>query len=346
MPTIYDIAKAAQVSPKTVSRVINSDAPVRLETRQQVEQAMNELGYVPSKAARSMRSNRSGIVGLITGAVSQSSEISEPHGLPDLFIVQGIQRVLADEEITLMIADTGGLAKRIPTLINTFLQYRVEGLIYVADRHQRISLPPLPQGQQMILVNCFDDQGTPAIVPDDQKGQRDLVLTLIKEGHRRIAYLCLHECIATELRIAGYRKALETAGLPFDLGLVQCGDFERCEEEPQLQWQIIQSWLALPDPPTVICCGNDEMAMRIYGVLRTQGMAVPEAISIAGYDNHRSIAETLYPALTTMELPYESMGIAAAQRLIQLIRNEPNETPTLQRIRGDVFWRSSVIARP
>ena len=112
MPTIYDIAKAAQVSPKTVSRVINNDAPVRLETRQQVEQAMNELGYVPSKAARSMRSNRSGIVGLITGAVSQSSELSEPHGLPDLFIVQGIQRVLADEEITLMIADTGGLAKR------------------------------------------------------------------------------------------------------------------------------------------------------------------------------------------------------------------------------------------
>ena len=72
---------------------------------------MNELGYVPSKAARSMRSNRSGIVGLITGAVSQSSELSEPHGLPDLFIVQGIQRVLADEEITLMMVTIDRIVK-------------------------------------------------------------------------------------------------------------------------------------------------------------------------------------------------------------------------------------------
>jgi len=345
MPTIYDIAKAAQVSPKTVSRVLNGDAPVRNETRQQVEQAISELGYVPSQAARSMRSNRSGIVGLITGAVSQSSEISEPHGLPDLLIVQGMQRALAEAGATLMIADTGGLAERVPILINTFLQYRVEGLVYVADRHRKISLPPIPKEQRMLLINCFDEHGTTAIIPDDQQGQRDLVTALIKAGHRRIAYLTLQECIATDLRTIGYRQALETAGFLFDPGLVVCGDFERCPEEPQLQWQVLKEWLALPDPPTVICCGNDEMAMRIYGVLRTQGMAVPEAISIAGYDNHRSIAETLYPPLTTMELPYESMGVSAARHLMKMTRNEFMATPPLERVRGTVFWRSSVIAQ-
>jgi hypothetical protein len=75
-----------------------------------------------------MSSNRSGIVGLITGAVLKLAEFGEPHGLPNLFIVQDIQRVMADANTILMIADTSGLAKRIHTLINIFLQYRVEGV--------------------------------------------------------------------------------------------------------------------------------------------------------------------------------------------------------------------------
>lgn len=345
MATIYDIAKAACVSPKTVSRVLNGDAPVRAETRRQVERAMSELGYVPSQAARSMRSNRSGIVGLITGALSQTSVLNEPHGLPDLFIVQGIQQVLSDADTTLMIADTGGLAERIPSLVNTFLQYRVEALFYVADRHQQISLPPLPQGQHLLLVNCFDKQGTPAVVPDDQEGQRELVEALIAAGHRRIAYLTLQEGVATQLRAIGYRQALEEAGLNYDPNLMVCGDFDRRPEEPQWQWQVIQGWLSLPDPPTVICCGNDEMAMRVYGVLRAQGLAIPQAISIAGYDNHRVIAETLFPPLTTMELPYRTMGLEAAQWLLAMIRNEFTASPPLRRVRGAVCWRSSVIAR-
>ena len=88
MATIYDVAKAAGVSAKTVSRVLNQDAPVGRETREKVEQAIHALCYVPSNAARMMRSNRSGIVGLITGAISQTSDNPELTGLPDLFIVQ------------------------------------------------------------------------------------------------------------------------------------------------------------------------------------------------------------------------------------------------------------------
>ena len=88
MATIYDVAKAAGVSAKTVSRVLNQDAPVGRETREKVEPAINALSYVSSNAARMMRSNRSGIVGLITGAISQTSDNPELTGLPDLFIVQ------------------------------------------------------------------------------------------------------------------------------------------------------------------------------------------------------------------------------------------------------------------
>ena len=85
MSTIYDVARMAGVSAKTVSRVLNRDAPVGKDTREAVEKAMAQLGYVPSNAARMMRSNKSGLIGLITGAISGQPEPIQPDGLPELF---------------------------------------------------------------------------------------------------------------------------------------------------------------------------------------------------------------------------------------------------------------------
>jgi len=164
--TISDVAKASGVSFKTVSRVINGDAPVGAETRSRVEAAIAELGYVPSNAARMMRSNRSGMIGLITGALSQNLEPTEPTGLPDLYIVQGVQQ-------------------------------RVEALIYIADYHKQISLDVRKVSQPVVLVNCFDDLGTPSIVPDDERCQFDLVMDLIQS--RMMVAVCLMPCVSSWL---------------------------------------------------------------------------------------------------------------------------------------------------
>ena len=96
MATIYDVAARAGVSAKTVSRVLNGSGPVGERTRALVEAAMREMCFVPSHAAQSMRGARSGLVGLITGAISTSPDLGRPAGLPDILIVQGIQHVLAD----------------------------------------------------------------------------------------------------------------------------------------------------------------------------------------------------------------------------------------------------------
>ncbi len=343
MATIYDVAKAAGVSAKTVSRVLNSDAPVGRETRRAVEAAMAELGYVPSNAARMMRSNKSGLIGLITGAISTAQEASNPTGLPDLFILQGIQRAIGQSDMTLMIADTNGQSDRVPALIRTFLQHRVEGLIYVAEYHKKVVLLKLPTGVPMVLVNCFDAIGTASILPDDQRGQRDLIAGIIAAGHRRIAYLTLRSSIeATRLRTLGFREALFEAGIDFDPALVRDCDLEDHEGETQLLWDAIDSMLRLPNPPTTFCCGNDAMAMKVYGILRTRGIKVPEDISVAGYDNHRIIAATLYPPLTTVDLPYTAMGVRAAQRLLAMISGtgRDDNSPTL--VSGPVYWRNSV----
>jgi LacI family transcriptional regulator len=346
MATIYDVARLANVSAKTVSRVLNGDGPVGARTRESVQAAMAQLGYVPSNAARMMRSNRSGLIGLITGAITAAQEPTRPAGLPDLLIVQGIQQVMAGQDMTLMVADTGGRADRVPHLVRTFLEHRAEGLIYVADYHQQVHLPQLPATTPLVLANCFDAATSPAVLPDDRQGQRDLVERLIAAGHRRIAYLTLRvDLQATPLRTSGYQDALEEAGLPFDPMLVRVGEADD-DSEMQLLPDAISHLLRLPDRPTVLCCGNDAMAMRVYGILRSRGVRVPDDMSVAGYDNHRIIAETLYPPLTTVELPYAAMGVRAAERLLALIAGQDRGEPAPTLVKGPVLWRESVIERP
>lgn len=343
--TIYDVAKAAGVSPKTVSRVLNGDAPVGRATREAVEKAIGELGYVPSSAARMMRSNRSGLIGLITGALSQKLEPTEPTGLPDLYIVQGVQQGMAASGKTLMIADTGGVSGRVPDLVRTFIEHRVEALIYVADYHREVMLDLGAGAPPAMLVNCFDRIGTPAIVPDDEACQFDLVTDLIHAGHRQIAYLTLSgELIASGLRRAGYWRALEAAGLPRDEDLVIEARGHDDPDDGTMLLDALRRVLSRKERPTVICCGNDEMALRLYGVLRSRGLKVPEDISVAGFDNYRAIAETLYPPLTTVELPYRAMGQRAASRVLSMIGGAERNTGEPERLSGPVHWRSSVTA--
>lgn len=340
MATIYDVAKAAGVSPKTVSRVLNSDGPVGQSTRKAVETAIMRLGYVRSNAARVMRSARSGLIGLVTGAISQ--DMSQPAGLPDLFIVQGIQARLAELGKTLMIADTAGQHDRIPALFRTFQEHRVEGLIYVANRHRKLTLPAVPADMPLMLANCFDDAGTPSVLPDDFAGQKALTHALLDAGHRRIAHVTLpEEMIASRLRRDGYRVALTEAGVPIDPALQRVGLRTTYAEDGTLLEDAIAALLELGDPPSVICFGNDKMAMRGYGILRSRGLNVPDDISVTGYDDYRAIAETLFPPLTTVDLAYRTIGVAAADQLLQRIDGTwTGADRTL--IAGPLRWRHSV----
>lgn len=345
MTTIYDVARLAGVSPKTVSRVLNQDNAVRATTRQAVETAIAQLGYIPSSAARALRSQRSGLIGLITGDIQPATEESDVRGLPDMFLVRGAQEAAIAAGKILMVADTGDNAQHAQFLIQKFLEYRAEGIIYVSEFHQEIALPPLERNCPVVLLNCFDKQNTPAVVPDDEHGQFQLVQKLIEQGHRRIAYLTLPSYIvATQLRLKGYQNALAQANIDFDEHLVATGYTDRTNQISDL-WIALEKVLNQPNPPTVLCCGNDEMAMRIYGMLRTRGIKVPEEMSVAGFDDYTQISETLFPTLSTAELPYPEMGRKAVEILLDCIDKQDNQKDIPQepiRIQGKVCWRDSV----
>ena len=343
MATIYDVAKEASVSAKTVSRVINGDVAVRPNTRDIVKSAIQKLGYVPSNAAQSLRSNKTGLVGLITGALSFENMAEVPSGLPDIYLVQGIQKVFTESNKTLMVADTGGRASTVKGLIEAFLRYRVEALIYVADHHHKVDIDFSAVPCPVFLVNCYDAHGTPCVIPDDKTLQYLLVKRLVSEGHRRIGYITFTPDVeATALRVEGYRMALEEVGISFDASLVLSGQSGLSSPKRGVLADAANLLMALNEPPSVICCGNDEMALRLYGIMREKGLRIPEDISIAGFDDYKRISETLFPPLTTVELPYLSMGRLAAARLMSVIEGGETFDQDPIRLSGSVFWRDSV----
>ncbi|SHI98763.1 LacI family DNA-binding transcriptional regulator [Wenxinia saemankumensis] len=359
MATIYDVARKAGVSPKTVSRVLNADAPVRAETQDSVRAAIDELGYVPSSAARAMRSSRSGLVGLITGAITEQNADDRPGGLPEIVILRGIQRGLARAGLTPLITDTGGRADAAPDLMRTFAEHRVEGMFYVATRHMEVDLPPARDRKgaalPLVLVNCHDNGANPAILPDETALQRAITARVIAAGHARVAYLTLATALAaTPPRVAGFRQARAEAGLPDDPDTIVEADlpYDDPPAERACLARALDRVLALPDRPTALMCGNDRMALRLYKMLRDRGLRVPRDISVAGFDNYRVLAETLDPALTTMELPYAAMGARAAELMVETLRRPPGPPgertsspgdPIL--VGGKVCWRDSVATR-
>ena len=342
MATIYDVAKSAGVSPKTVSRVLNGDAPVGKTTREAVERAMLELGYVPSSAARALRSNKSGLIGVISGAISHSSDAPELAGLPEIFIVRGFPSVLEAQGQTMLLGDTRGDRRSVERLMRTFAEHRVDGIVQIAPYHQKVMIEPVA-GIPITIANGYDDAGTPAVVPDDYSGQLELVRGLIARGHRRIAYLQLPPGIeAMRHRTKAYRDALAESGISYDPGIVLPADVDTPEIEVRQAalHRALNAVLSASDRPTVICCGNDKMAMAIYGLLRARGLRVPDEMSVTGYDDYRLISETLYPQLTTVELPYFAIGRRAAE----LLASPASGLPPIE-VGGSVKWRASVVPR-
>ena len=348
MTTIYNVAEVAKVSIKTVSRVMNEESKVRPDTKQRVLDAIKSLDYSPSIAARTMVTQKSGLIGLITSAITSASKVPELAGLPSIDLVKGIHSVIEDSGKTLMIADTGGVLRHSDNLAQTFREHRVEGMIYVSDFNQTIKAPSSFSDIPSVLVNCFDSSGkTPAVAPDDEIGGFKMAEAAIRKGHRHIGYLSLPtERIAGIDRQNGFRRAHKEMDIPLNEDLIiPCSkggaDFE---SENKLMREGLNIILSFENRTTAICCGNDRMAMNLYKLLNQLGIRIPEDISVVGFDNYTMISELLEPGLTTVELPYTEIGKRGGEKLLNFIQNiEEDSVNLLERVTCEVVWRNSLV---
>lgn len=309
MVTLKQVAERAGVSIKTVSRIVNGDAAVNVETRAAVQKHLRNLNYVPNQAARQMRSGTSSVVGLMTDVVA-----STPYSVD---IVRGAQSALHESRRTLLIANSDGDPERELELLRMFRAHRVAGVIYAAMFHRAHAFGNTIFGDSVVLANCYDKNvQLRSIVPDDEQGGYEQARYLLQRGHRTIGHITLLPSIdATRLRKAGIRRAFKEANVRFHADLEVAGYAKEWPGEVSLVREAAFSLLKRTDRPTALICGNDNVAMQVYSVAAELGLSIPKDLSLIGFDDLKLISESVYPKLTTVALPYFEIGKLAVEMM-------------------------------
>lgn len=344
MTTIHDVAELAKVSIKTVSRVVNNEPRVRDTTRERVLQAIDKLKYRPHQGARLMRSNKSGLIGLISTALSTIPGKVAHNGLSSIHIVKGIQQECRAAGKTLLILDTDPKSDKVDSLVEILESYRVEGIIHVIDYNRKLATDTSVR-VPLWLVNASSDDDAPAVAPDDRRSQYLATEYLIAKGHTKLAYVGFPDEIeAGRQRNQGFLQAVDAYGLDRNSVTVVPGLIVvDCEQISTLEAEI-EKLLQQEERPTAICFGNDLMAVQGCRALQNRGIRVPEDISVMGFDDDLIQVSASNPPLTTFTLPYHEMGRLAARRLIsQLDKTAKPEVYPLA-LHGEVVERESVIS--
>src|SRR5436309_5819419 len=310
--TISEIAARAGVSIPTVSRVLNGRPDVAPATRARIEQILKESGYVHSKAARGLSKGSSGIIDLLVPGLD-NPYVTE--------IVRGVEEALERTGLRLALSFTQDESLGERQWLDKIADRATNGAILVLAHGQSSHLDELRRrGIPFVVVDHRGELGpdVPSVGATNWTGGRVAAEYLLSLGHRRIAMIAGPASLRCSLdRIAGYRAALETAGIPIDSELIRPGDF-------RLQSGYIQTsaLLALPDPPTAIFAGNDLQAMGVYKALYLRNIHVPERMSVIGFDDI-PLTTIVSPSLTSVRQPLFDMGRVATSMLIRLIAGEP-----------------------
>lgn len=335
MPSIRDVAALAGVSDKTVSRVANGEPNVSAKTKARVEEAIAALAYIPNMGARLVRTNRSGVIGLITDVVSTTPNSVE--------IIRGIQDRISTAKQSLLIANTSGTPEEEQKVWRTFQEHRIDGVLFATMYHHRIEFNPPKPVMPTVLVNCTagNDPRVPAIVPDDYEGGYTAAMRALDEGHRKIAFVTLNPLIiAAELRGRAFVDALTAAGVEIRKDWIRPGYVGNVGEEKLCAYDVACDLLGASDRPTVLLTGNDEIAMQCLFAANATGLRVPEDIAIIGFDDFHMISAQVVPPLTTVALPYYEIGMRAADRLLSILAGEDQGEP-IERLPCPLVVRAS-----
>ena len=305
--TIRDVSRMAGVSIKTVSRVINHEKYVTAETRTRVEQAMAQLSFQPSFAARALKGHRSHQIAVICDNPSPWY----------VYEVQSGVRARCQLNRVRMIAQPYDRAS--PTLFEDVMslmdQVHPDGLILTPPACDDLRVLEELLRRRVPFVRL-----QPGIRPEmssstfinNETAAFQMTSHLLALGHRRVGFIVGDLAYAaSEQRLAGYKRALSEMGLVFDTGLIQPGKFDFPSGKA-----AARILLTLPDRPTAIFASNDDMAAGTLTTAHEMKIAVPENLSVVGFDD-TAVASIVWPTLTTVRQPVRALAEAAAELLLE-----------------------------
>lgn len=338
-PTSKDVARLAGVSHTAVSFVFNGRAEGNLSpaTQERIRQAAAQLGYRPDPVARGLRRRRTAVLGLVTDEIASSPFAGR--------LLRGAMETAWGSDHLVLTVDSGGDPAKEDAAVAELLDRRVDGIIYAAMSLRRVRVPEGLHRTHSVLANCIpDDDSLPAVVPAERAGGRTAARLLLDEGHRRVAMIGGQDDIASVERLRGFRDALRAEGItvPKDWVLRTGGEISGGYEGAT---RIFEG--ASPDRrPTGVFCYNDRVAAGVLHAVTRLGIAVPEELSVVGYDDQEHMAAYLTPALTTVALPHRAMGEAAARLVLDSIDTGRTPPATVRRLACPVISRASVGPAP
>lgn len=305
---IEDVAAAAGVSMKTVSRVLNREPNVREDTRIRVQAAVDKLKYTPSLSARSLAGNKSYLIALL---------YNNPSANYLMEIMGGVLAACETEQYNMLNCPLDLDEHR---LIASF-----ESLVARSQPDGLVLTPPITDSPALLRRLAELDIPYASISPkqasrmgadmNETRAAADMVEHLVSLGHRRIAHIVGHPAHgASGWRLAGYRQGLEKAGLRFNPELVVPGEFSF--ESGVVGAEML---LSLRKRPTAVFAANDDMAAGVIRVALERNMRVPEDLSVCGFDD-TPMSRQIFPALTTVHQPSHNMGRLATLELLASLR--------------------------
>lgn len=336
-PSIEDIAQAAGVANSTVSRALRDSPLISADMRAQIHHLAREMGYTPNGIAQSLQTRRTNTIGLVVTSIADPFFADVAKGVEDGAYAAGFSVFLSTSH--------SDPAQEM-AVIETFQHRRVDGII-VAD--SRISSSHtqwlLRAAVPTVLINSQAEDPSNvlySVAVDDYYGARLAVEHLLQLGHRAIGYLGAgNRPKSNRQRLAGYCDALAAAGVQADAAWVAIAPAEDTRHEGDVE----AGQALLPQPlgagVSAIFCYNDTIAIGALMACRERGVAVPQQLSVVGFDD---IAMSLYvtPALTTIRQPKMQLGSVAMQMILDLLDNRPVQNhlirPTLVPRASSTSW--------
>ena len=330
--TINDIARMAGVSKKTVSRVINRSPLLNRETRDKVEAIIRETGYVPNPQARALALGRNFLIGLV---------YDNPNAQMILSMQKGILEALHGTEFELVIRPVDRGSNLVMDDIKGFVtRQRLFGVVILPPMSENDALARMldEEGCRYVRMgSAVLDDGEHMVASNDREAVADAVRYLIAQGHRRIGLVAgPHGFRSAQERREGFEIALTEAGISLPRSLIADGQYTF-----ESGLSASESLLDLSPRPTAIFACNDEMAAGVLYAARLHGIAVPEELSIIGFDD-TPVTTRVWPPLTTVRWPIVAMGRAAALKLIGTAIGEGAEVNEPSMFSSTLIRRGSV----
>jgi len=314
-PTIKDVAKHANVSIATVSRIVNGLPGYSEETKKKVQESIEALGYQPNAIARGLINKRTQTIGVLFPEVS---------GMLSSEVLEGVENAAHDGGFSVIVCNTTSSGKRTVKYLRLLQEKRVDGIIFASEDVKKEYYKIFEEMKvPVVLVSTASSQyDLPYVRVNDYEGAYKATEYLIQKGHEEIGMIggSYQDPIAGIPRMQGFKDALQKHGLPFSDDHLTTNEGYRFQNGKESLPLLLKK---LPNM-TALFAASDEMAIGAMSAAHQLGVKVPEELSIIGYDNLK-IAEMCYPALTTVSQPLKDMGQTAGEILVNLIKGEKKE---------------------